>query len=204
MTTSAIDPDAATHDYVAARLDAAARKGLDRAHLDLLAEDLRSPCSQELAVFQAFSQLLRRGRQEFVVIDTAPTGHTLLLLDVTGSFHRQIMQSPDLPRGRVVTPLMWLHDPNYSRVLIVTLAETTPVSEATELQVDLRRAGIEPFGWVVNATLSGSGTTDPVLASRARLESRQVERIRDLTTRIWTLPWRPDLSRLPSSSLNQY
>ncbi len=191
LTTSAVDPDAATHDYVAARLDAAARKGLDQAHLELLAEDLRSPCSQELAVFQAFSRLLRRGREEFVVIDTAPTGHTLLLLDVTGSFHRQIMQSPDLPRGRVVTPLMWLQDPNYSRVLIVTLAETTPVSEAAELQDDLRRAGIEPFGWVVNATLSDSGTTDPILASRARLESRQVERIRDLTTRIWTLPWSP-------------
>jgi len=193
LTTSAIDPDAATRDYVAARLDAATRKGLDQAHLDLLAEDLQSPCSQELAVFQAFSQLLRRGRQEFVVIDTAPTGHTLLLLDVTGSFHRQIMQSPDLPRGRVVTPLMWLQDPNYSRVLIVTLAETTPVSEAAELQDDLRRAGIEPFGWVVNATLSNSGTTDPVLASRARLEYRQVKRIRDLTTRIFTLPWSPNL-----------
>jgi arsenite/tail-anchored protein-transporting ATPase len=193
LTTSAVDPDAVTRDYVAARLDAAARKGLDQAHLDLLAEDLRSPCSQELAVFQSFSQLLRRGRHEFVVIDTAPTGHTLLLLDVTGSFHRQIMQSPDLPRGRVVTPLMWLQDPNYSRVLIVTLAETTPVSEAAELQNDLRRAGIEPFGWVVNATLSDSGVTDPVLASRARLEYHQVERIRDLTTRIWTLSWSPDL-----------
>ena len=193
LTTSAVDPDAVTRDYVAARLEAASRHGLDQAHLELLAEDLRSPCSQELAVFQSFSELLRRGRDEFVVIDTAPTGHTLLLLDVTGSFHRQIMQSPGLPHGRVVTPLMRLQDPDYSKLLIVTLAETTPVSEAAELQDDLRRAGIEPYGWIVNATLSDSGTADPVLGARARLESGQIDRIRDLTTRIWTLPWSADL-----------
>ena len=181
-----------TRDYVADRLATAARQGADQAHLDLLEEDLRSPCSQELAVFQTFSQLLRRGRDEIVVIDTAPTGHTLLLLDVTGSFHRQVMQS-DLPAGRIHTPLMWLQDPDYTKLLIVTLAETTPVSEAADLQDDLRRAEIEPYGWVVNATLATSGTADPVLRSRAALEERQIERIRALASHIWTLPWRADL-----------
>ena len=189
LTMSAIDPEAVTRDYVAGRLDAAAKGGLDQEHLDLLAEDLRSPCSQEMAVFQAFRQLLRKGREEFVVIDTAPTGHTLLLLDVTGSFHRQVTQGATQPAGRVVTPLMWLQDPDYSRVLIVTLAETIPVSEAADLQEDLRRAGIEPFGWVVNATLDGSGTQDPVLNARGRLEQRQLEQINRLTPRVWTLPW---------------
>jgi arsenite/tail-anchored protein-transporting ATPase len=193
LTTSAIDPDAATADYVNERLAAAGSRGMDQAHLDLLAEDLRSPCSQELAVFQTFSQLLRRGRDEFVVIDTAPTGHTLLLLDVTGAFHRQVMQNPDLPAGRVHTPLMWLQDPNYSKLLIVTLAETTPVSEAAELQDDLRRAGIEPYGWIVNATLAGSGTADPVLRARAALEKRQIERIHPLASRVWRLPWSAEL-----------
>jgi arsenite-transporting ATPase len=193
LTTSAIDPDAATRAYVAGRLEAAARSGLDQQHVDLLAEDLRSPCSQEVAVFQAFRQLLRRGRSEFVVIDTAPTGHTLLLLDVTGSFHRQAMQGAAQQFGNFVTPLMWLQDPDYSRNLIVPHAETTPVSEAAALQEDLRRAGIEPFGWVVNATLAGSGTLDPVLNSRARLERRQLDRVGQLTLRMWTLPWSPDL-----------
>ena len=191
LSTSAIDPDAATRDYIAGRLDAASRSGLDQQHLDLLAEDLRSPCSREVAVFQAFRQLLRRGHNEFVVIDTAPTGHTLLLLDVTGSFHRQVMQGAGQQVAHVVTPLMWLQDPDRSRLLIVTLAETTPVSEAADLQEDLRRAGIEPYGWVVNAILAESGTNDPVLSSRARLEQRQLERVAALTPRVWTLPWNP-------------
>ena len=194
LTTSAIDPDAVTRDYVEGRLEGAAKSGLDAEHLDLLAEDLRSPCSQEVAVFQAFRQLLGEGRAGFVVIDTAPTGHTLLLLDVTGAFHRQVVHDVG-QRGRVVTPLMRLQDPDYSRVLIVTLAETTPVAEAAELQEDLRRAGIEPFGWVVNATLGGSRTADPVLRARAALEHAQLARIATLTTRVWALPWSPALQR---------
>ena len=189
LTTSAIDPDAATRAYVAGRLDTAARRGLDRHHLDLLAEDLRSPCSQEVAVFQAFRELLGRARRELVVIDTAPTGHTLLLLDVTGAFHRQVMQGVGDRFRNVVTPLMRLQDPAFSRVLIVTLAETTPVAEATELQDDLRRAGIEPYGWVVNATLTGSGTEDPVLQARARLEQVQMARVHERARRVWSVPW---------------
>ncbi|MGD9751990.1 MAG: ArsA-related P-loop ATPase [Acidimicrobiia bacterium] len=189
LTTSAVDPEEATRLYVEGRLDAGRRSGLDDAQLALLAEDLRSPCSQEVAVFQEFRQLLRRGRDQFVVIDTAPTGHTLLLLDVTGSFHRQVMQG-GLPAGHVVTPLMWLQDPAFTKLLLVTLAESTPVSEAEALQEDLRRAGIEPYGWVVNAVLSGSGMRDPVLASRARLEARHLRRVEQVAARVWTLPWR--------------
>ena len=193
LTTSAIDPDSATRDYVHGRLESAAKNGLDQEHLDLLAEDLRSPCSQEVAVFQAFRQLLGRARDDFVVIDTAPTGHTLLLLDVTGAFHRQVIQDVG-QRFRVVTPLMRLQDPDYSRVLIVTLAEATPVAEAAELQQDLRRARIEPYGWVVNATLLGSRTADPVLRTRATLEQPQLARIATLASRWWVLPWSPALA----------
>jgi arsenite-transporting ATPase len=109
-----------------------------------------------VAVYQAFRALLGRARREFVVIDTAPTGHTLLS-DVTGSLRRQVMQDVGGTFRNVVTPLMRLQDPEFSRVLIVT-AETTPVAEVTELQHDLRRAGIEPSAWVVNATPAGSGT----------------------------------------------
>lgn len=115
LTTSAIDPDAATRDYVQECMRSGSRKGLDQAHLDLLAEDLRSPCSQEVAVFQAFHRLLGRASDEFVVIDTAPTGHTLLLLDVTGAYHRQAMEGVAKQSGRVITPLMRLQDPAYSK-----------------------------------------------------------------------------------------
>jgi arsenite/tail-anchored protein-transporting ATPase len=134
-----------------------------------------------------------------VVIDTAPTGHTLLL-DLTGSFHRQVMQGSGQRAGRVVTPLMRLQDPDYSRVLIVTLAETTPVAEAIDLQDDLRRAGIEPYGWIVNATLAGSGTADPILARRAEREQAQLTRVAAVASRTWVVPWTAALGAAHSAA----
>lgn len=191
LTTSWIDPAAETQRYIDTKLERA--KHLDQEARDLLAEDLRSPCTEELAVFTAFSNLLRRGRTEHVVIDTAPTGHTLLLLDQTGSYHHDVMRTSAAVEGRVSTPLMRLQDPEFTRMLIVTLAQTTPVQEATDLQADLRRAGIEPYGWIVNASLAVSGTHDPVLRRRASLEHAQIGHVRDaLAQRVWIVPWQPD------------
>ncbi|HET6952435.1 MAG TPA: ArsA-related P-loop ATPase [Acidimicrobiales bacterium] len=190
LTTSWIDPDAEVKRYVDARM--ALARDLDPDERDLLAEDLRSPCTEELAVFSAFSHLLRRGRREHVVIDTAPTGHTLLLLDQTGAYHRDVMRTSATIGGRATTPLMRLQDPAFTRIVIVTVAQTTPVQEAAELQDELRRAGIEPYGWVINASLAASRTEDPVLRGRAALEHPHIRRVRDeLATRAWIVPWRP-------------
>jgi arsenite-transporting ATPase len=194
LTTCWIDPRAETERYIAAKLARAV--DFDDAARDLLREDPRSPCTEELAGFVAFSNLLRRGRLEHVVIDTAPTGHTLLLLDQTGSYHHDIMRaSTDVP-GSVSTPLMRLQDPAFTRVLIVTLAQTTPIQEAAELQADLRRAGIEPSGWIINASLAASDTTDPVLRHRAALEHDHIRMLHDeLPSRAWIIPWRPESTR---------
>ena len=188
LTVSRIDPAAEVRHYVQSKLDAAAH--LDPERQDLLEEDLRSPCTEELAVFQAFSKLLREGQNRTVVIDTAPSGHTLLLLDRTGAYHRDVMRDTASLAGKVTTPLMRIQDGACTRVLLVTLAEATPVHEAAELQTDLRRAGIEPYGWVINASLSRSGTHDPVLARRAALEIRHIEQVKtELATRSWLVPW---------------
>lgn len=155
---------------------------------------MRSPCTEELAVFRAFARTLgeARSRRRYVVLDTAPSGHTLRLLDLTGSYHRQVMQGAPDRQVQITTPMMRLRDPGYSRVLIVALAERTPVSEASALQDDLRRAGIEPFGWVVNGTLVASGTEDPVLRARASLEREQLARIERLAARAFLVPWQGD------------
>ena len=189
LKLSQIDPAAETIAYREKVMERSART-LDAEGLALLEEDLRSPCTEEVAVFHAFSRLVFGARNEIVVMDTAPTGHTLLLLDATGAYHREMLRKTAGAAGRVQTPLMRLRDPDYTRVLLVTLAETTPVLEAAELQSDLRRAGVEPFAWVVNASLAAAGPRDPVLAARAAAELEQIALVRTtLATRIAVVPW---------------
>ncbi len=187
-----IDPKVETERYVE-QIMATRGRDLDEQGRALLREDLRSPCTEEVAVFHAFSRVVGEARSAFVVLDTAPTGHTLLLMDATGAYHRQILRDLE-PRltgaGRVLTPLMRLQDPDYTHVILVALPETTPVSEAAALQEDLRRAHIEPWAWVVNRSLLAAGTRDPLLRQRLEGELRQIERIRDaLAQRVFILPW---------------
>jgi arsenite-transporting ATPase len=185
-----IDPKAETERYIE-KIMASRAKDLDREGLALLREDLESPCTEEVAVFHAFSRIVAEARSRFVVLDTAPTGHTLLLMDATGAYHRQMTKNlPSDSHGRVITPLMRLQDPNYARVILVTLPETTPVSEATELQQDLRRARIEPYAWVINRSLLGTNTTDPILMARMAAEHLQITRIQaGLAKQLFLLPW---------------
>jgi arsenite-transporting ATPase len=190
LTVDRIDPVAETAAYVE-KIMATRGRDLDEADRALMREDLASPCTEEVAVFHAFSRIVAEARGAFVVMDTAPTGHTLLLLDATGAYHRQITRDMGTgSAGRIVTPLMRLQDPDHTRVILVTLPETTPVSEAASLQDDLRRAQIEPWAWVVNRALAGSGTTDPLLRRRIAGEAVQIARIRDgLARRLHVIPF---------------
>lgn len=191
LTVDRIDPLVETERYVA-KIMASRGQDLDDQSKALLREDLASPCTEEVAVFHAFSRVVAEARSAFVVIDTAPTGHTLLLLDATGAYHNQITRHLELGApGRVTTPLMRLQDANYTRVVLVTLPETTPVSEAAALQDDLRRAGIEPYGWVVNKSMAATGTRDPLLRSKLKGERTQIERVRsDFAKRVYLLGFR--------------
>jgi arsenite-transporting ATPase len=187
-----IDPAVETQRYVD-KIMASRGRDLDDAGRALLLEDLRSPCTEEVAVFHAFSHIVSEARSAFVVLDTAPTGHTLLLMDATGAYHRQMARGFEATAAaRVVTPLMRLQDPGYTRILLVTLPEVTPVSEAAGLQDDLRRAQIEPFAWVVNRSLAASGTKDPLLAARLAGEAAQAARVMGgLAKRTYVVPWVP-------------
>ncbi|QDP26696.1 arsenical pump-driving ATPase [Bradyrhizobium cosmicum] len=191
LTVDRIDPRVETERYVA-KILASRGRDLDEQGKALLLEDLASPCTEEVAVFHAFSHVVAEARSAFVVLDTAPTGHTLLLLDATGAYHRQLTsQLAPTGAGRIVTPLMRLQDPTHTKVILVTLPETTPVSEAASLQDDLRRAGVEPYGWVINKSLTVSGTCDPLLRLRLDKEQAQITRVRKgLAKRAFIIGWR--------------
>lgn len=176
LTVSRIDPQAETERY---RQQVLATKGknLDEQGRAMLEEDLRSPCTEEIAVFQAFSRIIREAGRKFVVMDTAPTGHTLLLLDATGAYHREVARQMGAGGMHFTTPMMQLQDPKQTKVLIVALAETTPVLEAANLQSDLRRAGIEPWAWIINNSLALAKPTSPLLRQRAVNELAQIDAV---------------------------
>ncbi|HJV21934.1 MAG TPA: arsenical pump-driving ATPase [Holophagaceae bacterium] len=171
LRVTRIDPERVTDQYRAEVL-AAAAPDLDAQGRALLEEDLRSPCTEEIAVFRAFAETVAQGREGFVIIDTAPTGHTLLLLDAAETYHREVLrQSSDAPES-VRQLLPRLRDGAFTRILLVTLPEATPIHEAMQLERDLVRAGIRPFAWVVNQSLTPLVVMDPILKSRRAQEAR--------------------------------
>ena len=191
LQISRIDPHSETERY---REHVLTTKGkdLDAQGRALLEEDLRSPCTEEIAVFQAFSRVIREAGKRFVVMDTAPTGHTLLLLDATGAYHREVAKRMG-ENGHYLTPMMQLQDPARTKIVLVTLPETTPVLEAANLQTDLRRAGIEPWAWIINNCLSAAETTSPLLLMRAQHESTQINKVQnELASRVALIPLQRD------------
>lgn len=184
-----IDPQREIARYTAEVL-AKSAANLDDEGLALLKEDLRSPCTEEIAVFRAFADAVAEGQDSYVIIDTAPTGHTILLMDASEAYHREVSRNQKGSPESVVQLLPRLRDKEFTRIILVTLAEPTPVHEAAGLQSDLRRAGIEPFAWVVNRSLLASGTRDPVLASRAAHEAACLDEVLQLSTRAFIEPFR--------------
>ncbi len=176
LTVSRIDPHAETERYRQHVLDTKGAQ-LDAQGRALLEEDLRSPCTEEIAVFQAFSRIIREAGRKFVVMDTAPTGHTLLLLDATGAYHREITRQMGKTGMHYTTPMMQLQDSKQTKVLIATLAETTPVLEAANLQADLRRAGIEPWAWIINTSVAAASAKSALLRQRAANELREIDAV---------------------------
>lgn len=192
LSVSRIDPATEVAQYRAEVL-AKAGSNLDPNGRALLEEDLRSPCTEEIAVFRAFARAVDGGKEGFVVLDTAPTGHTILLLDAAESYHREVLRTQgDMPEA-VRSLLPRLRDPNYTKVLIVTLPEATPVHEAERLQNDLARAKIRPFAWVINQSLLASGTRNPILSQRGHYEIPFIRHVADgLSSRCALIPWLPE------------
>jgi arsenite-transporting ATPase len=200
LRVTRIDPAHEVRRYTDEVL-ATAGAGLDAQGKALLEEDLRSPCTEEIAVFRAFAETVAHGEDRFVIIDTAPTGHTLLLLDAAESYHREVLKKPSGSPEAVKQLLPRLRDPEFTHVLLVTLAEATPIHEAMQLERDLARAEIKPFAWVVNQTLTPLAVTDPVLRARRDHEAIHLNELVGHAARIvlepWSLAFSPRISRTP-------
>lgn len=188
---SRIDPKDETRKYVENILGQ--KRGLlSDEDMALLEEELKSPCIEEIAVFRAFARAVALGRDRFVVLDTAPTGHTLLLLDATKSYHREVAKNSDGVDEEIKELLPRLRDPDFTKIILITLPEATPVHEAARLQDDLRRAQIEPFAWIINQSFAASGTTDALLAARGVNELRYIDEVASkLSDNVVILPWLP-------------
>ena len=192
LQVSRIDPQVETQKYID-KIMSAKGAALNADEKTLLLEDLQSPCTEEVAVFHAFSHIVAQARSGFVVLDTAPTGHSLLLMDAAGAYHRQMMSTFEKQTGstvNLVTPLMRLQDADYTKIILVALPEVTPVSQAAALQEDLRRAKIEPYAWVLNRSVLAAHTKDPLLGARLIVEVKQMKRINQgLSKNLFAIPF---------------
>jgi arsenite-transporting ATPase len=187
LQVSRIDPKAETQKYID-KIMSAKGPALNADEKALLLEDLQSPCTEEVAVFHAFSHIVAQARSGFVVLDTAPTGHSLLLMDAAGAFEKQTGTTVN-----IVTPLMRLQDSAYTKIILVALPEVTPVSQAAALQEDLRRAMIEPYAWVLNRSVLAAQTKDPLLGARLQGEVKQMKRINaGLSNNLFAIPFQSE------------
>ncbi|MCY8641092.1 arsenical pump-driving ATPase [Bacillus haynesii] len=191
LTISRIDPKFEVEAYKR-KMIAAAGPDLDDEALAYLEEDLNSPCTEEIAVFRAFAEVVDRSKNEIVIIDTAPTGHTLLLLDAAQSYHKELKRTTGEVPESVKELLPRLRNPRETSVAIVTLAEATPVFEARRLQEDLKRAEIEPKWWIINQSLYATHTKDPILTSKAFSEKTWINKVsEELASKTALIPWEP-------------
>lgn len=192
-----IDAESETKAYRGEVMGAVGEK-LDEQGRALLAEDLRSPCTEEVAVFRTFARIVAEGKDGFVVLDTAPTGHTILLLDAAEAYHREVLRQSSTMPETVRELLPRLRDPEFTRILLVTLPEATPVHEAARLQSDLARAEISPFAWVINQSLTPVSTADPILQSRRANERGYIGEVTEKYARkVALVPW---MSEPPTGS----
>ena len=188
-----IDPKVETKRHV----DDVISKNVNKLSADdmaLLKEELSSPCIEEIAIFEAFAKTVAKAKDRFVVLDTAPTGHTLLLLDASSAYHKEVLKTANDDMSDELTSLIpRIKDKKFTKILLVALAEATPTHEAKDLQSDLNRADISPYAWVVNRSFALTKSSNNLLCQKGLNELKYINEIKnDLSSNLVISPWIPD------------
>lgn len=188
-----IDPKTETKRHV----DDVIAKNVNKLSADdmaLLKEELSSPCIEEIAIFEAFAKTVAKAKDRFVVLDTAPTGHTLLLLDASSAYHKEVLKTSNDEMSDELTSLIpRIKDKKFTKILLVALAEATPTHEAKDLQDDLKRAGINPYAWLVNRSFALTKSSNNLLCQKGLNELKYINEIKnDLASKLAISPWIAD------------
>lgn len=188
-----IDPKVETQKHIDNVISKNQNK-LSKEDMDLLKEELSSPCIEEIAIFQAFAKTVDKAKERFVVLDTAPTGHTLLLLDASSAYHKEVLKQTNDEMSEELTKLLpRIKDPKFTKILLIALAEATPTHEAKDLQEDLHRAEISPYAWVVNRSFAICESSNNLLCQKGVNEVKYIQEItEELSSKTVISPWIAD------------
>jgi arsenite-transporting ATPase len=190
LTIEKIDPKIETQKHVNEVI--AQNEGkISSEDMELLKEELTTPCIEEIAVFKAFAKTVEKAKDSYVVLDTAPTGHTLLLLDASQAYHKEILKNQTNAMEKELLELLpRIKDGKYTKILLVTLPEATPTHEAKDLQEDLKRAGIKPYAWIINRSFALTNSSNNLLCQKALNEIKYIKEIKEsLSSRRLIKPW---------------
>ncbi|WP_368029393.1 arsenical pump-driving ATPase [Arcobacter sp. s6] len=193
LTIEKIDPSIETQKHIDEVI--AQNEGkISNEDMALLKEELSTPCIEEIAVFKAFAKTVSKAKNSFVILDTAPTGHTLLLLDASQAYHKELQKNKsDALEEELVELLPLIKDEKHTKIILVTLAEATPTHEAKDLQEDLKRAGIKPYAWMINRSFALTNSSNNLLCQKALNELKYINEVKQsLSSKTLINPWVKD------------
>jgi arsenite-transporting ATPase len=182
-----IDPKAAAETYKARILANARQRGRPEAAIRVMAEELESPCTEEIAAFDRFIDYASQEGWEVVVFDTAPTGHTLRLLELPIDWSKQLdvkvfasvdtEAADDVAKRRFQQVIEMMRDGDRSTFAFVMYPESTPVLEAYRAAEELRTAGIEPGLTVANFVIPPDQADNPFVRARRAMQAVHLQDI---------------------------
>lgn len=182
-----IDPKAAAETYKARILEDARRRGRPESAIAVMEEELNSPCTEEMAAFDKFIEYASLDEWQAVIFDTAPTGHTLRLLELPVDWSKQLdvkifasvdaSAADDVAKQRFAKVIDMMRDPQQSTFAFVMYPEATPILEAWRAARELGTVGIQPGLVVANQVIPPHEADTPFTQARRSMQEKYLSDI---------------------------